>query len=1007
MKNSSEDIKSIINSDWIADAAGLPLILIYVKRNEVILNSSAQKLFYIDSESAKTEQISGRFMNANDVSQITERKEDNFDIPEIAVFSDGRLFYFKLFVERTSAETLKILFVPLDRNIESEQEFFKQFVQNTKDVFSLWSAEHQLLYVSDQFEKVFERNKSELDNNPFSVMKWVHPEDAQMLLTSTRENNDIDSEQFDVEFRIILPSGDYKWIWYRRKTVRNSKGEPYRYLSLITDIDQRKRAEKLLIYRHEFESLLFNASTRFIDMPPEKTDNNIDLTIKEVCIFTQSDDAYIYIFNEANTIAIREHYYHSKNVASKEALKIYNVTENEWHFKTLNEIHIVSFNCIPGAVPDKIVQQICESNGIASFLDIGLFYQNKLIGFFGLASGKNQRLWSNNEIKLLQILGDIFINAVIRKNSNKSLYESEQTYREIYNSSTDAIFIHDADTGKVIDVNQAVLDMYEVDYDEALKYTAEDYSSDIQVYNREKALSYIKAAHSGPQLFTWYAKTKSGKPFWTEVSLKLADLHGVKRVMAIVRNIEERKKTEELLRQSEEKYRMIIEGQNELVVKIDTSGRFLFVSPSYCKLFDKTEEELIGQNFIPLVHDDDRESTNLAMENLFKPPYSCYIEQRAKTKKGWRWLAWSDTAVLNEHQKVTEIIGVGRDITYQKMVENALRESEEQFRSIVQHLSDVVFLLDQKAVIKYVTPSCSEYLGLRVEEMLGRNIMDLVHPDERWLAEENFNLHLSGNDYIVPYELRMQHATSAWRIFEVKSQNMLQHPAIKSIIFTISDITDRKIMEKQVLDAVIRTEEKERERFAKDLHDDLGPLLSSIKMYIGMLDKATDKDKQEYIIKNLGEIVKEAIATTKDVSNDLNPHVLNNYGLVSALELFIEKISSEITVNFNQNIENARFAPAIELSLYRISKELINNTLKHAAASQISLQITEKNSRISLVYSDNGIGINEGILKGKNHGGMGLSNIISRAKSLNANYNFVSAENHGFKFDLTIPLIQD
>ena len=94
-----------------------------------------------------------------------------------------------------------------------------------------------------------------------------------------------------------------------------------------------------------------------------------------------------------------------------------------------------------------------------------------------------------------------------------------------------------------------------------------------------------------------------------------------------------------------------------------------------------------------------------------------------------------------------------------------------------------------------------------------------------------------------------------------------------------------------------------------------------------MLDKTTDKEKQKYIIENLYDIVKESIATTKEVSNDLNPHVLNNYGLISALELFIEKVSSEIQIEFEQNLDSSRYAPAIELSLYRISKELINNTI--------------------------------------------------------------------------------
>ncbi len=129
---------------------------------------------------------------------------------------------------------------------------------------------------------------------------------------------------------------------------------------------------------------------------------------------------------------------------------------------------------------------------------------------------------------------------------------------------------------------------------------------------------------------------------------------------------------------SEEVYRLIIEKQSDMVVKVDTEGHYLYVSPSYCRVFGKTEKELIGKTFMPLVHEDDQASTAEAMKKLFEPPYEAYMEQRAMTKDGWRWLAWQDSAILDARGNVAEIIGVGRDITARKEAEKAYRESNER-----------------------------------------------------------------------------------------------------------------------------------------------------------------------------------------------------------------------------------------------------------------------------------------------------------------------------------------
>lgn len=132
------------------------------------------------------------------------------------------------------------------------------------------------------------------------------------------------------------------------------------------------------------------------------------------------------------------------------------------------------------------------------------------------------------------------------------------------------------------------------------------------------------------------------------------------------------------LSKSEANYRLLVENQTAMIVKVDLEGQFLFVSPSYCRTFGKKEEDLLGQKFMPLVHEEDRESTAKAMEALFLPPHTAYLEQRAMTKDGWRWLAWVDTVVLNDDGNVTEIIGVGRDITEQKIAKDERKQLQSQ-----------------------------------------------------------------------------------------------------------------------------------------------------------------------------------------------------------------------------------------------------------------------------------------------------------------------------------------
>jgi len=148
--------------------------------------------------------------------------------------------------------------------------------------------------------------------------------------------------------------------------------------------------------------------------------------------------------------------------------------------------------------------------------------------------------------------------------------------------------------------------------------------------------------------------------------------------------ITERKSAEAALRASEEKYRLLVDHQTDLIVKVDPENRFQFVSPTYCQVFGKTEAELLGQTFMPLVHEDDREATAKSMEKLFRSPYRDYHEQRALTKDGWRWFGWADRSVLDERGRVVAIVGVGRDITDRKRAEAELLAYRDQLEELVE-----------------------------------------------------------------------------------------------------------------------------------------------------------------------------------------------------------------------------------------------------------------------------------------------------------------------------------
>ena len=214
--------------------------------------------------------------------------------------------------------------------------------------------------------------------------------------------------------------------------------------------------------------------------------------------------------------------------------------------------------------------------------------------------------------------------------------------------------------------------------------------------------------------------------------------------------------------------------------------------------------------------------------------------------------------------------------------------------------------------------------------------------------------------------------------------------------YIASTENQRRISERRILNTVLRTEEKERLRFSKDLHDGLGPLLSSAKMSVSALAADKTDERSREILRNASYVIDEAIRSLREISVNLSPHILKDFGLARAVSNFIGRLPhSGMQIHFSTNLHAERFDADIEVILYRVICELINNSIKHSGAAEASVSLIRIDSLIRLDYRDNGCGFETGGVEQQE--GMGIANIRSRISSLKGDFTLSSSPGRGMK----------
>jgi two-component system, sensor histidine kinase and response regulator len=268
---------------------------------------------------------------------------------------------------------------------------------------------------------------------------------------------------------------------------------------------------------------------------------------------------------------------------------------------------------------------------------------------------------------------------------------------------------------------------------------------------------------------------------------------------------EESQRTAAALKASEAKFRAIVENANDIFVVINpATGKLCYISPKVLDLMGYTPEEMEGKSFAPFLHPDDLSKCEEVFNRVITTgEKQLGVEHRVRHKNGrWKWHLFNASTLRDEEGNLL-IIASGWDITERKLAEEALRESEFKYRTIVENVNDMMFIVYPDGLVSYISPNVVHVMGYAPEELVG-NYMPAVHPDDVQKAIEVFNQVLTTGEKYSDLEYRVQYkdGTIAWHISNLA---LSQDADGKKVIVGVArDISDRKQAEQALKESEAR-----------------------------------------------------------------------------------------------------------------------------------------------------------------------------------------------------------
>jgi len=595
--------------------------------------------------------------------------------------------------------------------------------------------------------------------------------------------------------------------------------------------------------------------------------------------------------------------------------------------------------------------------------------------------------------------------------------QSEEKFLTIFQTIPDAVSIIRLKDWVAIDVNEAWTRQTGYLKSERIGRPIQDLELFVDPEARESQLQVLLEKGEAYNLEAQY-RIKDGTVRYGLTSARVIELDGEQCAVGITRDITDLKRAEEAVRESEAKFRTLAETTPSAIIVYGDHDRIRYVNPGAESMSGYSRSDLLQMSIVDLIHPDFTTLVNAVLVEQRPERGSLRAELRLLRRGGEeRWVDWSAGAIDFEGRPA--IIVTAFDITERKRAEEALRQSEERYRLIVENQTEFIVKWLPDGTRTFVNESYCRYFGVSEDECVGTSFMPLVFPEFRDYvrrltgaltpdAPEYTDEHLS----FVPGGQRWQQWTNRG-IFDA-SGNLVE------LLSSGRDITDRKLAEERekesrrqlrALSAHLQSvREEERTRIAREIHDELGQALTGLKMDLSFVQsgvgKAADPGLARLVERttSMSRLIDSTIQTVRRIATQLRPGILDDLGLVAALEWQAQDFQSRtgIVCRFKSDLEHLDLDRDRSTAAFRIFQETLTNIARHSGANAVDVNLRHSDGEVVLHVMDNGKGILEADISGG--GSLGILGMRERAHELGGELKIDGDQGKGTTVTLRIPL---
>ena len=668
------------------------------------------------------------------------------------------------------------------------------------------------------------------------------------------------------------------------------------------------------------------------------------------------------------------------------------------------------------AVRDAEQASILRELGLRSYMIVPMVARGRTLGAITLVSAESGRLYDEKDLEQAQILvrraAMAVDNARLYEEAQREISERERVERELRASedrlrlATEATqlgtFDYDPVSGKLV-WDERCKQIFGLPPDAEIDYGT--FLAGVHPDDRESADLAVKrvldpAVDGGFELEYRVVRSDEGQECWVDARGRAFFEDGrAVRFIGTVLDVTEEKRAEEALKRSEERYRAVMEQSTEGIYLMDTrSRRLLETNPAFQAMFGYTAEELRGMELYDLIAHS-REDVDIHIGRTLEAGRRLVGERSYRRKDGSivEVEVGVSTISYNSHKAICATV---RDITARKRAEEALKLSEERFRSLVRYASDIIVVLDADGTILYESPAIERVLGFTPEERLGANAFSFLHPEDRESVAERFGKLAEEPEGRISTEYRVRDSNGGWRHFEAIGANLLGDPVIQGIVVNSRDITERKRTER----ALAEIRDAERNRIARELHDGV---LQDLSYTVQAMEVTRVKYEGTGVETDLGEATEAIRRAARDLRGsiyDLRAYRHGGQGARQLFESLVELNRSRMPDrNLTSELEEGLlegFSERGAMELLRVVQEALTNVRRHSGAENVHVTISSAGDRLIARVSDDGRGFDPEELPP----GMGTLGMRERTLGLGGRLEIESEPGAGTTVRFEIPL---